>query len=133
MVQCCCCHSNRRAKGGGGEGWVLRQERKWHKKREGVIKGIQFCCSWTKLWTHIRSQAGKNKSSSFYLIETRVSRNLTQFTSWVQTSPSVLVLPLKLYLYSCSHVLWLFRGSNLLGCHFIVHHLYFCRGRHPLG
>lgn len=49
MVQCCCCHSNHRAKGGGGggEGWVLRQERKWHKKRgrekgRVLLKGHSF-------------------------------------------------------------------------------------------
>lgn len=68
MVQCCCCHSNHRAKGGGGggEGWVLRQERKWHKKkregeREGIIKGTQFCRLWTELRGHIRSQAVREK------------------------------------------------------------------------
>ncbi len=133
MVQCCCCHGNRRAKGGGGEGWVLREERKWHKKggREGIIKGTQFCRSLTELWGHIRSHVGE-KRRGFHLIGTTVSIKATPFSSWALASLSVLVLPLKLYLYSCSQVLRLFRGSNPRGWEFIVYGLLlFVQGSYP--
>lgn len=43
------------------------------------------------------------------------SNSNTPLSSWAPESLPVLVLPLKLYLYSCSHVLRLFRGSHPQG------------------
>lgn len=139
MVQCCCCHGNRRAKGGGGEGWVLREERKWHKKggrEEGrvLLKGHSFAVHGQSFGDTSDHKWGKKKKKGEVLFErTRVSIKPTPFSSWAQASTSVLVLPLKLYLYSCSHVLRLFRGSNPRGREFIVYLLCFCLGSYPFG
>ena len=139
MVQCCCCHGNHRAKGGGGEGWVLREERKWHKKKKGreggkeggrvLLKGYSFL--WTKLWGHIRSHKWGEKEERYHLLGTRLSIKPAPSSSWAQASLPVLVLPLKLYLYSCRHVLRLFRGSNPRGWEFIVHSLSLCPSSYP--
>lgn len=105
------------------------------KKKEGgrvLLKGHSFAVCRRSFWGHIGSQVGENDERC-YFIGTRVSIKPTPFSSWAQASLSVLVLPLKLYLYSCSHVLRLFRGSNPQGWEFIVYRLCFCWGSYPLG
>lgn len=130
MVQCCCCHSNHRAKGGGGggEGWVLRQERKWHKKRgrekgRVLLKGHSFVVCGRSFGDISDHKRWGKKEEWYYLIVTWVSMKPTLFSFWTKTFLPVLVLPLKLYLYSCSHV----SCPNSRGCKFIVYQLRFCR------